>query len=247
MNLALTPLDLGRLLDYLALLRRWNKVYNLTALRSSSMMVSHHLADCLAVVRPLETMLTLRRQTPNSAPPKTAVGNSEVRVVDVGSGGGLPGIVLAIAHQDWTVHCVDAVAKKTSFVRQVAVELGLKNLVPIHGRVTTPPVTHANNPSAGPANRHQPMDKPGSTPRPPLESASYDLVISRAFASLAGFTNLTRHLLAPHGCWVAMKAHLHDEELSELAPDVEVFHVEQLAVPGLDAQRCLVWMAPRPN
>jgi 16S rRNA (guanine527-N7)-methyltransferase len=139
---------------------------------------------------------------------------SSPRVLDVGSGAGLPGVVLAICEPTWQVTCVDAVAKKATFIRQVAAELALPNLSATHQRVEA-------------------MTGPG-----------FDLITSRAFATLADFINLTRDRLAPAGRWAAMKAKLTDEEQAAVPSGVSVFHVEPLAVPGLDAARCLVWMRP---
>jgi 16S rRNA (guanine527-N7)-methyltransferase len=116
---------------------------------------------------------------------------------------------------DWSVTCVDAVAKKASFVRQVAGDLGLPNLRAVHARVEDMPAT-----------------------------AQFDVVVSRAFASLADFTGWSRQRLAPGGVWLAMKGRTPDDEAAVLPPDVSVFHVEPLRVPGLDAQRCLVWLKP---
>jgi 16S rRNA (guanine527-N7)-methyltransferase len=194
--------EADRLLAYVDLLQRWNRVYNLTALRDPADMLSHHLIDCLAVLPPL------RRWLAQPGPQ---------RLLDVGSGGGLPGVVLAAMQPHWQVDCVDTVAKKASFIRQVAAELRLTNLQGLHARV------EALVPPAG----------------------GYGLITSRAFASLADFTALTRHLLADDGVWMAMKGKLPADEQAALPPSVEVFHVEQLQVPGLDAQRCLVWMRPR--
>jgi 16S rRNA (guanine527-N7)-methyltransferase len=120
----------------------------------------------------------------------------------------------------WQVCCVDSVAKKVGFVRQVAAELGLPGLRAEHVRVEDLPATGAARPGC-------------------------DLVTSRAFASLADFTTLTAHLLAPRGLWVAMKGQVPHEEIAALPANVEMFHVEQLHVPGLAAARCLVWMRKR--
>ena len=205
LGLALTAPQMQGLLDYLALLQRWNKVYNLTALRDPDEMFSHHLLDCLAVVPPLRRWLA-------------HAGGPAPRLLDVGSGAGLPGVLLALLHPAWTVHCVDAVSKKAGFIRQVAVELRLPRLQGLHARVET----------------LQP------------EQGSYDVITSRAFASLADFSTLSAHLLASTGVWMAMKGKLPGDEQAQLPAGVSVFHVEQLNVPGLDAQRCLVWMAPNP-
>ncbi len=199
LGLALDGVVLGRLLAYLALLQRWNSVYNLTAVRDPEQMLSQHLVDCLAVLPPLR---------------RHAAGRA-LRVLDVGSGGGLPGVVLAIAEPGWQVSCVDTVAKKAGFIRQVAAELGLPNLRAVHARVEAMP-----------------------------PEARFDVVVSRAFASLPDFTAWSRDRLAPEGIWLAMKGKRPDDELAALPAGVAVFHVEQLQVPGLDAQRCLVWMRP---
>jgi 16S rRNA (guanine527-N7)-methyltransferase len=202
LGLALDEDERRRLLDYLALIQRWTKVYNLTAVRNTTEMFTHHLLDCLAVVQPL------RRVT--AALPRP-------RVLDVGSGAGLPGAVLAILNPAWQVSCVDAVAKKATFIRQVAAELKLDNLKGVHGRVEA---------------------------KATFAAQRFDLITSRAFASLKDFTGLTRPLLADGGVWAAMKANVSDAERTELPGDVEMFHVEQLDVPELDAARCLVWMKP---
>jgi 16S rRNA (guanine527-N7)-methyltransferase len=197
LGVSLEPAVADRLLAYLVLLQRWNKVYNLSALRNPAEMLTHHLLDCLTVVPPLQ---------------RHAMGRP-LRILDVGSGGGLPGVVLAVMQAQWSVTCVDAVAKKASFVRQVAGDLGLVNLRAVHARVEEMPA-----------------------------SAQFDLVVSRAFASLADFTSWTRQRLAPGGVWLAMKGRVPDDEVAALSADVSVFHVEPLQVPGLKAQRCLVWM-----
>ncbi len=212
LGLPMSEPEARRLLDYLALLERWNKVYNLTALREPEQMFSHHLLDCLSTLPALDRGLRYGPTAP-------------IRVLDVGSGGGLPGVVLAILRPHWEVHCVDAVAKKAGFIRQVALELQLSNLRAMHARVET----------LEPRGRAQ-VDGRGP---------GYQLVTSRAFASLSDFVHLTRAMLAVDGVWAAMKATLTPKELAEVPPTVDVFHVEQLQVPGLDAQRCLVWMRPR--
>ena len=190
----------SRLEAYLGLLAKWNAAYNLTAVRGPAQMRLQHLADCLAVIEPL------RRQLGAGEP---------ARILDVGSGGGLPGVVLAIADPAWDVTCVDAVGKKVAFVRQVAGELALPNLRAQHARVEA------------------------------LEAAPFDVITSRAFGSLADFVRWTRPRLAARGVWMAMKGRRPDDEIAALPPDVEVFHVEPLTVPSLDAERCLVWMRPR--
>ena len=205
LGLALSGAILQRLMEYLSLLQRWNKVYNLTAVRDPDEMLSHHLIDCLAALP------ALRRQV-------ATLADGPVRILDVGSGGGLPGVVLAVAQPDWQVSCVDTVAKKSSFIRQVAAELRLGNLRGLHARVEN-------------------LD--------PVDSR-YGVITSRAFASLADFTALSQHVLADQGMWMAMKGRNPQDEQAQLAHGVQVFHVEQLQVPGLDAQRCLVWMRRTP-
>jgi 16S rRNA (guanine527-N7)-methyltransferase len=189
----------SRLAAYQSLLAKWNATYNLTAVRDPAQMRTQHLADCLAVVAPL-------RRHARGRP---------LRVLDVGSGGGLPGVVLAAVEPQWDVTCVDAVGKKAAFLRQVASELALANLHPGHTRVET------------------------------LKVPPFDLIAARAFSALAEFVRLTAALLAPDGVWMAMKGKRPDDEIAALPSAVDVFHVERLAVPGLDADRCLVWMRPR--
>ena len=187
------------LLGYLALLQRWNATYNLTSVREPEQMLTHHLADCLAVVVPL------RRQT----------GTGPMRLLDVGSGGGLPGAVIALLNPGIDVTCVDSVGKKAAFMQQVAGELRLRNLHAQHARVEQ------------------------------MKAEPFDVVTSRAFASLADFARLTRQHLAADGAWMAMKGKPPTDEIAQLPGNIEVFHVEQLDVPGLDAERCLVWMRPK--
>ena len=199
LDLALDEAQITALLDYVDLIQKWTRVYNLTAVRDPQDMLTHHLLDSLAVVRPLRQQLaTLGR-------------DESVRVLDVGAGAGLPGVVLAICCPTMTVHCVDTVAKKAAFVQQAAVSLKLPRLRGIHARVES-------------------LTEP------------YDVVCSRAFASLADFTQWSVGALAPQGVWMAMKGKHPAAELLALDPGVQVFHVEPLQVPGLDAERCLVWM-----
>lgn len=208
LNLSDNQLDV--LLAYMDWLHKWNKVYNLTALRQLDEMLTHHLMDSLTAVAPLQRHVAAQRQS--GALPAEGF----VNVLDVGSGGGLPGVVLAICLPEVRVTCVDTVNKKAAFIQQVAVSLRLPNLKGLHARVET-------------------------------VQGGFDVVTSRAFASLADFTTWSRGALAPGGVWMAMKGKHPSAELAELAAlgaDVAVFHVEQLAVPGLDAERCMVWMRP---
>jgi 16S rRNA (guanine527-N7)-methyltransferase len=197
LGLAPTEAQTSALSRYLDLLQHWNATYNLTAVRDRAGMLTQHLADSMSIIPPLQR--------------RAAQG----RLLDVGSGGGLPGVVIATLLPGWDVTCVDAVAKKTAFVRQVAGRLSLPNLHAVHSRVEN------------------------------LQAPPFDLITSRAFASLANFTALTRQHLAPGGAWLAMKGRVPDDEMTTLPPDVHVFHVEPLHVPGLNAQRCLIWMQPR--
>jgi 16S rRNA (guanine527-N7)-methyltransferase len=189
-----------RLDRYLALLAQWNAAYNLTAVREPAQMRQRHLDDCLAVIEPL------RRQIG---------GRATARILDVGSGGGLPGVVLALAEPRWDVTCVDSVGKKAAFVRQVGADLALPNLHAEHARVEA------------------------------LRAPPFDVITARAFATLLDLVRLTRPLLAQGGVWMAMKGKRPDGEIAALPTDIEVFHVEPLTVPGLDADRCLVWMQER--
>lgn len=197
LGLELDDAQIGQLLQYQALLDKWGKVYNLTAVRDAAEMLTHHLLDSLAVVEPM------RRQT----------GSAPTRLLDVGSGAGLPGVVIAICCPEIQVHCLDAVAKKAAFVQHAAGTLRLPNLRGVHGRV------------------EQVRD-------------AYGVVTSRAFASLADFVAGSRTALAADGVWLAMKGKHPDAEIAALPRGVSVFHVEQLRVPGLDAERCIVWMRP---
>lgn len=194
MGLSLTDAQSAKLLAYGDLILKWNKVYNLTALRDPAQVLTHHLLDSLSIIVPLQ------KQCPKAA-----------RLLDVGSGAGLPGAVIAIMRPELSVSCVDAVAKKAAFIRQVSAELSLPNLNGMHTRVE----------SLG---------------------GSYDVISSRAFASLADFFAGSRQLLAPEGVWMAMKGKAPSDEINELpVGTADVFHVEQLIVPGLDAERCVVW------
>jgi len=196
----------SQLLAYLDLIAKWTQVYNLTAVRDAHEMLTHHLLDSLAVVQPLRRVLGEMAALRAGSDARTSF-----RLLDVGAGAGLPGVVIAITCPEVAVTCVDTVAKKAAFVQQVAASLTLHNLKGLHARVET-------------------LTEP------------YDVVCSRAFASLKDFTTWSRTALAPHGIWLAMKGKHPDAELAELPKDVQVFHVEPLKVPGLDAERCIVWM-----
>ena len=202
----LTSTQAQRLFAYRNLIAKWNRVYNLTALRDPAQMLSHHIIDSLAAAPPLRRRL-LQANLPAA------------RVLDVGSGGGLPGVVLATVLESVDVTCVDTVGKKAAFVQQVANELKLPNLRGVHARVEE------------------------------MKAEPFDVITSRAFASLLDFVQLTRMHLKPGdqtgGVWMALKGKIPDDEIATLPTDIDVFHVEQLAVPGLDAERCIVWMRLR--
>lgn len=195
--LALSDAQLECLLDYLALLAKWNAVYNLTAVRDPSQMVVQHLLDTLAAV--------------------PAFGSAK-RVLDVGSGGGLPGMVLAIwaqqSHPDMRIAMIDTVHKKTAFLTQVKAELGLSNVTVHTGRVETLQV-----------------DQP------------FDVITSRAFADLSDFVNWSGHLLANGGRFIAMKGVAASEETDRLPAPWRLVGKTPLNVPGLGAERHLVIIA----
>ena len=196
LSLELTQAQQQALLDYIALLGKWNKVYNLTAVREPEHMLSHHVLDCLAVLPPLKQVFP-----------------EALDLIDVGAGGGLPSVVFAIACPHWQITAVDTVAKKAAFIQTTAHSLRLVNLKAVHSRVEA-------------------------------LTGGFDVVTCRAYASLRDFCDSSRHLLKPNGVWMAMKAKLSVEELTDLPATVRVDKVEPLAIPGLDANRCLVWMRP---
>jgi 16S rRNA (guanine527-N7)-methyltransferase len=198
LHLSLSDAQVQGLLDYQNLIGKWNKVYNLTAVRDPAEMLTHHLLDSLAAVAPLQKHLQNR-------------GLTNARVLDVGAGAGLPGVVLAICCPTLAVTCVDTVGKKAAFIKHVALTLGLPNLMGLHARVET-------------------ITQP------------FDVICSRAFASLADFTGWSQAALASGGVWMALKGKHPAEELAMLPPNVAMFHVEPLTVPGLAAERCIIWL-----
>ena len=202
LDLVLPAEQQTQLLAYMDLIAKWTKVYNLTAVRDANEMLTHHLLDSLAVIAPL------RRELAKLVLPE---GQTQLSLLDVGAGAGLPGIVIAITCPEVSVTCVDTVAKKAAFIQQVAATLKLPNLKGLHARVES-------------------LTQP------------YDVVCSRAFASLADFATWSLSALASNGVWMAMKGKHPDQELAVLPESVKVFHVEQLQVPGLDAERCIIWM-----
>ena len=213
LGLVLSDNQVVNLLAYLTLIQKWNKVYNLTSVRDPAEMMTHHLLDSLAVIQPLQRQLTQLQDFSKAGQVVAPIQKPVVRLLDVGSGAGLPGVVIAICCPELRVDCVDTVGKKTAFIQQVAASLKLPNLRGIHARVES------------------------LTDR-------YGVITSRAFASLLDFTNWSVAALEGSGVWLAMKGKHPAQELAALPKTVTVFHVEQLTVPGLDAERCLIWLRP---
>jgi 16S rRNA (guanine527-N7)-methyltransferase len=197
LGLALTPEQGGQLARYAALLVRWNAVHNLTAIDSPGAILSHHLLDSLALLPVISPIFQQRA----------------VRLLDVGSGGGLPGVPLAVAMPAWHVTLLDKVQKKVAFLTQAQVELGLANVECIHARAED------------------------------LNIAPFDLIVSRAFASLEEFVRVSSRLIAPGGWWAAMKGAVPTGEIAQLArtfPAVRVVDIVKLDVPRLGAERHLI-------
>lgn len=189
MQVELTSEQQQKLLDYVALLLKWNSTYNLTALRQEDQMLTHHVLDSLTLLPYLNGIETL---------------------IDVGSGGGMPGIPTAICRPDIQITLLDANSKKTSFLSQAVIELGLKNVKVITGRVEA------------------------------LDGVQFDAITSRAFAELKDFVTLTPQLLRPEGAWLAMKGVYPYEEIAQLPEGVYVEKVEKMVVPSLEAERHMV-------
>jgi len=201
LGVILDPAQVARLGAFAGLLLRWNRVHNLTAIEQPDQVVSHHLLDSLAIVPTLEHMAQGR----------------VLRVLDVGAGGGLPGIPLAIALPDLHFTLLDKVAKKTAFLLQTKLELGLGNVEIVKARVED------------------------------YRGAPFDVVVARAFSSLAEFVRLTRALLNPAGQWFAMKGAPPSSEIKELDDlrlPVRVMRTVKLRVPHMDAERHLVLIEP---
>lgn len=199
LDLQITSEQTEQLLTYLAQMQRWNRTYNLTAIRDLEQMLVQHLFDSLSVVNPLA---------------RVSVTTGTTKVYDIGSGGGLPGVVLAITRPVWQVSCVDAVEKKTAFVRQMSGALSLPNLHAIHARVED------------------------------LAPAECDIVTSRAFASLDDFASLAGRHVHMDGSLVAMKGKVPEDEIKALHSrgEWQVEDIQALQVPQMQAQRCLIWM-----
>ena len=196
LDLALSDDQVELILGYVGLLHKWGAVYNLTAIKAPADILSQHVLDCLSIINPL-----LKR-----------IG-SVASVLDVGTGAGLPAVMIAIACPTIRVVALDAVAKKIAFIQQVGLQLGLNNLVAQHARIER------------------------------INSASFDLIVSRAFASLGDFVNGTKGAIKNGGIWLAMKGRVPLEEIHSLPNGFVALEVEALQVPGLTAERCLVWIS----
>ena len=208
LELSLDERQENAILAYMTQIQKWNKTYNLTALRTPDQILVQHVLDSLSVVNPIRRFLAAHSK------------NESAVIVDVGSGAGLPGTLLAVMHPEWQVHCIDAVEKKMAFVRQMSSVLGLSNLHAVHGRVEQLPAYEA------------------------------DIVVSRAFASLPDFVELAGRHVATHGTVLAMKGKVPQDEIDSLhaaQSQWQVQGIEALHVPLLDAQRCLVWIHRQGN
>jgi len=201
LSIELTKVKQDHILEYLTQLLKWNKTYNLTAIRDPEQALVQHIFDSLAVIAPIRTYFQSKQQTTKT-------------VLDVGSGAGLPGVVIAIMLPETQVTCVDTVEKKMTFVRQVSGVLALTNLAAIHQRVEL------------------------------MDEEAYDIVVSRAFASLKDFATLAGKRAKKDGNLLAMKGKIPHEEIVTLEEQTNwcVKSIESLEVPQLGAQRCLVWM-----
>lgn len=191
MGLELSTAQQLLLLEYMTLLKKWNSTYNLTALRDEHKIISHHLLDSLTLLPYVKDAKTL---------------------MDVGSGGGMPGIPTAICRPDLVITLLDANTKKTTFLQQAVIELGLQNVTVASGRVEA------------------------------MHDKKVDVVTSRAFAELHDFVALTKHLLNDNGYWAAMKGVYPYEELENVPKNIEVYQVDKLIVPTLNAERHMVLM-----
>lgn len=204
LNLDLPAGAVDKLLLYIQQLQRWNKTYNLTALRDPEQMLIQHVFDSMAVVPLFKEVVH-------------ASAESTARIVDVGAGAGLPGVVLAICLPDTQVTCVDAVEKKMAFVRQMTAVLSLPNLKAEHRRIEQG------------------------------ESYQADIVTSRAFASLVDFVSLAKFHVKPNGYMLAMKGKYPSDEIAALVATelADVEQVKTVEVPELDAERCVVYLKPK--
>ena len=196
LTISLSTRQIDKLLDYLALLVKWNSVYNLTSVRDPQQMVIQHLLDAMTALFAFK---------------------GAKRVLDVGTGGGLPGIVIAIwameAEPEMQVHLIDTVKKKTAFLTQVKAELGLEQVTVHSGHVEKL-----------------------------VSENTFDVITSRAFAELIDFVKLSGHLLEQDGSMIALKGKMPEEEIQRMPLAWRVEKVESLSVPGMQAERHLVWI-----
>jgi 16S rRNA (guanine527-N7)-methyltransferase len=190
--LSLSDEQLSKMIAYLALLVKWNSVYNLTSVRDPKEMVKQHLLDSLSAAHAFK---------------------DAQNILDVGSGGGLPGMILAICYPDKRISMIDTVNKKTAFLNQAKAELGLKNVTVHTGRVEALQV----------------VDK-------------FDVITSRAFSEICNFVNWSGHLLAEGGQFLAMKGVNPNEEIERMPAGWAVSGIEVLSVPGLDVERHLIYI-----
>lgn len=206
LNMTLQATEIEKLLHYVDQLHLWNKTYNLTAVRNPDAMLVQHIFDCLSVIKPLETYLA-------------KVVSPQRTVLDVGSGAGLPGIVIATMMPNTQVECVDTVEKKASFIRQMAGVLELPNLIANHARIEQ------------------------------LPPKSCSVVISRAFASIQDFIAVAGQHVGAHGALVAMKGLYPGEELKQIETNNAwaLFKTEELKIPELNAHRCMIWLTRNPQ
>ena len=203
MDLSVAPQQVEQLIAYLQLMAKWNPVYNLTAIRETDKMVTHHLLDSLAILPTFERVVSEQTLSPNNS-----------QIMDVGTGGGLPGIVLAIMHPQWQLTLIDPVHKKTAFLTQVKAQLSLNNVTVINGKVEDLEPTQI-----------------------------FDIITSRAFASLVDFVALSKNALKPSGCFLAMKGVMPTEEIDAFKnafPLYRVAQIQPLHVPQLNAERHLI-------
>ena len=196
LTISLSARQIDKLLDYLALLVKWNSIYNLTSVRDPQQMVIQHLLDAMSALFAFK---------------------GAKKVLDVGTGGGLPGIVIAIwameAEPEMQVHLIDTVKKKTAFLTQVKAELGLEQVTVHSGHVEKL-----------------------------VSENTFDVITSRAFAELIDFVKLSGHLLKQDGSMIALKGKMPEEEIQRLPLAWRVEKVESLSVPGMQADRHLVWI-----
>ena len=210
LGLELSAAMQSRLLAYVALLQKWNRTYNLTAIRDESEMVTQHLLDSLSVLPAMSGAAPAGPRRGIPLTPGEGRQSPGPRWADVGSGAGLPGIPIAIARPDLEMALIEVVEKKTAFQRQAKIELGLANITVVGGRVED------------------------------LAGGQFDAVVSRAFAELADFVRLAGHLLAQNGRLYAMKGLAPEDEMRRLPQGWAVVERVKLEVPGMDAQRHLI-------